>query len=52
MDIHRSYFYYRRKRDDKEVEDAIWIHGKPKNVRCGNGTEFTSHKFTKKKKFL
>ena len=30
----------------KLLEKTIWIHGKPKNIRCDNGTEFTSHKFT------
>ncbi|MBR6265853.1 MAG: transposase family protein, partial [Bacteroidales bacterium] len=25
---------------------TICIHGKLQNIRCDNGTEFTSHKFT------
>lgn len=29
----------------KLLEKTIWINGKPKNIRCDNGTEFTSHKF-------
>ncbi len=29
----------------KLLEKTIWINGKPCNIRCDNGTEFTSHKF-------
>jgi putative transposase len=29
----------------KLLEKTIWINGKPKNIRCDNGTEFTSHHF-------
>lgn len=27
------------------LEEAIWINGKPKNLRCDNGPEFISHEF-------
>lgn len=27
------------------LEEMIWAHGKPKNIRCDNGPEFISHVF-------
>ena len=29
----------------KSLEKVIWIHGKPKNIRCDNGPEFISNLF-------